>query len=159
MTDYILAAHAGGRTPNSNDDFDAWAKDHEKLLAKYGLYTGTRWARRVWRWIVKKVANPKSEESKTLNAQLYLEGMEVFRNVDPRFFFEDEQGQRHSVNTRESTHVQRQAGIRLLRQGIRFDIGRVERLEALDDWSLPYVKKYGDIPLVDQIRCDLEANG
>jgi hypothetical protein len=62
------------------------------------------------------------------------------------------------VNTHESTHVQRLAGIRLLRQGIEHDTARLGHLEALDDWSLPYVKKYGDRPLIDLIRRDFERH-
>jgi hypothetical protein len=154
MQDYILAFHAKGKTANPSEGFQKWADDHKILLGKFGRYCAERLARQWWgRWI-KKLANPPAADQ----AQLYLEGMEVFRNVDPRFYFVSE-GKRVSVNTHESTHAQRQAGAAMLRRGIANDIKRAEQLEALDDWSLPLVEKFGDGPLVEQIRQDLKARG
>jgi hypothetical protein len=152
MADYILAYHAKGQTSNPNEGFTKWAEDHKVLLGKFGRYCAEKLARQWWgRWIKKLARKPATDE-----AQLFLEGMEVFRNVDPRFYFERE-GKRLSVNTHESTHMQRQAGIAMLRRGIRYDIERAERMEALDDWSAPLVKRFGDGPLIDQIRQNLEA--
>jgi hypothetical protein len=33
------------------------------------------------------------------------------------------------------------------------------RMEALDDWSLPFVKKYGDGPLIELIRLHQAESG
>ena len=154
MQDYILAFHAKGQTANPSEGFQTWAGDHKVLLGKFGRYCAERLARQWWgRWIKKLNTPPAADQ-----AQLYLEGMEVFRNVDPRFYFEFE-GKRRSVNTHESWHAQRQAGSAMLRRGIANDIKRAEQLEALDDWSLPLVNKFGDGPLVDLIRQNLKAEG
>jgi hypothetical protein len=80
MAQYILSTHADGKTSNSHQEFEIWKKDHESLLGRFGRYAATRLARMWWRRLVKKLSRPAEDE-----AQQFLEGMEVFRNVDRGF--------------------------------------------------------------------------
>ena len=144
----IVAAHHGGSTPTLREAFDPWAKDHKSLLSKLGFHLATRWARNYMQRLIKKVSGPTASERNP--GQLYLDGMDVFRRVDQRFYFQLRgDSVRRSVNTYDSTHAQRISAIQLWRRGIQADTAKADAMAALDDNFLPDVNLHGDLPLIE----------